>query len=246
MLIAESESDLQNLVSAFDSVCKRRILKVNVNKSKVMVCEWSRSPYRVGIECEKECKIILNGEEMEEIYEFKYLGSVICKCGGTEGETRGRTLQGRKVVGSLGRVMNGKSVSMEVKRDLSNTVIVPTLTYASETWTWNESQRSRVQAVEMSCLRHACGVSRMDGMSNESVCEHFGMCYVGIGKERGVVEEVKQQTLKWFDHVEQMEEGKMTKRVYVSEIEGGNVRGRPPVKWRDRMQEYVRGRGEGS
>ncbi len=45
---------------------------------------------------------------------------------------------------SLGRIMNGRSVSMEVKRDLRNTVIVPTLTYASETWAWNESQRSRV------------------------------------------------------------------------------------------------------
>ncbi len=43
VLIAESESDLQNLVSVFDNVCKRRKLKVNVNKSKVMVCERSRS-----------------------------------------------------------------------------------------------------------------------------------------------------------------------------------------------------------
>ncbi len=43
-----------------------------------------------------------------------------------------------------------------------------------------------------------------------------------------------------------MEEGKMTRRVYMSEIEGGNVRGRPPVKWRNRVQEYVRERGERS
>ncbi len=46
--------------------------------------------------------------------------------------------------------------------------------------------------------------------------------------------------------MERMEEGKMTRRVYMSEIEGGTVRGRPPVKWRDRVQEYVRERGEGS
>ncbi len=57
MLIAESGSDLQNLVSVVDyTVCKRRKLKVNVNKSKVMVCKRSRSevvdfvcPYRVEI-----------------------------------------------------------------------------------------------------------------------------------------------------------------------------------------------------
>ncbi len=45
--------------------------------------------------------------------------------------------------------------------------------------------------------------------------------------------------------MERMEEGKVT-RMYVSEIEGGNVRRRPPVKWRDRVQEYVRERGKGS
>ena len=49
-------------------------------------------PYRVGIECKKECKIILNGEEMD-VNEYKYLGSVMCKHGGTEGETKGRALQ---------------------------------------------------------------------------------------------------------------------------------------------------------
>ncbi len=98
----------------------------------------------------------------------------------------------------------------------------------------------------MSYLRSACGVSRMDGMSNESVYEHFGMCHVGEGKKCGVVEEVKRQTLKWFGHMERMEESEMMRRVYVGEIEGGNVRGQPPVKWRDSVQEYVRERGKGS
>ncbi len=91
----------------------------------------------------------------------------------------------------MGRIMNGRSVSMEVKRDMRNTVIVTTLTYASNTWAWNEIERSRVQAVEMSGLKSAYGVSRMGGMSNESVYECFGMCYRGEGKKWGMVEEVK-------------------------------------------------------
>ncbi len=44
-------------------------------------------------------------------------------------------------------------------------------------------------------------VSSMDGVSNESVYEHFGMCHDGVGKKCGVVEEVKQETLKWFGHM---------------------------------------------
>ncbi len=101
-------------------------------------------------------------------------------------------MQGRKVAGSIGRIMKSRSLSMEVKRNLRNTVIVPTLIYASKTWAWNESQRSRVQAVEMSYLRSACGVSRMDGVNNESMYERFGMSHVGVGKKCGVVEEVKR------------------------------------------------------
>ncbi len=90
----------------------------------------------------------------------------------------------------MGRIMKGRSVSMEVKRDLRNTVIVPTLTSASKTWAWNESQRSRVQAVEISYLRSACGVNRMDRMSNESVYECFGMCHLG--------EAVKGRSVEWW------------------------------------------------
>ncbi len=54
-----------------------------------------------------------------------------------------------------------------------------------------------------------------------SVYEHFGMSHVDVGKMCGVVEEVKRQTLKWFGHMERMKEGKMTRRVYMSEIEEG-------------------------
>ena len=108
---------------------------------------------------------------------------------------------------------------------------------------WNESQRSRIQAVEMSFLRGACGIGRMDGESNERVYGRFGMSSKGEGMKCGVVELVKRNTLRWFGHIERMDESVMTKRLYKSSIEGVGVRGRPPVKWEDRVQEYVRERG---
>jgi len=153
---------------------------------------------------------------MEEVQKFKYLGSIMCKHGSMDGETRERAVQGRKVVGSLGRIMKGRTVSLEVKKGLRDGVIVPTITYASETWVWNESQRSRIQAVEMSYLRTACGVSRLDGESNESVYNRFGMTSRGEGMKCGVVEGVKRSTLRWFGHMERMDESEMTKRVYMS------------------------------
>ncbi len=63
----------------------------------------------------------------------------------------------------------GRNMSMEVKRGLRNSILLPTLTYGSENWTCNWAQQSRVRAVELSYLRGACGVSRWDGLSNECV-----------------------------------------------------------------------------
>ncbi len=85
---------------------------------------------------------------------------MLCKRGGMEGEIRERVMKGRSVVGSLAGVMKGRNVSMDVKRGLRNSTLLPTLTYGSENWTWNGAQQSRVRAVEMSYLRGACGVRR--------------------------------------------------------------------------------------
>ncbi len=78
-------------------------------------------------------------------------------------------MRGRSVVGSLAGVMKGRNVSMDVKRGLRNSILLPTITYGSENWTWNGAQQSSVRAVEMSYLRGACGVRRWDGLNNECV-----------------------------------------------------------------------------
>ncbi len=86
---------LQRVVSEFFSVCKRRKLKVNVGKSKVMVFERREeevinfnTAYRVRLPAVVSCRIMLGSEKMEEVSEFKYLGTVLFKHGQMEGEIR--------------------------------------------------------------------------------------------------------------------------------------------------------------
>ncbi len=64
---------------------------------------------------------------------------------------------------------------MVVKKGIRNSVILLTLSYASKTWTWNAAQQSRIRAVEISCMRGVCGVSRWDRESNEDTYGRFGM-----------------------------------------------------------------------
>ncbi len=92
VLLAESKRDLQSVVNDFYNVCKRRKLKLNTGKSKVMVFERREeevidlnTAYRVRLPAVAKCKIMLGSEKMEEVTEFKYLGTVLCKHGGMEG-----------------------------------------------------------------------------------------------------------------------------------------------------------------
>ncbi len=78
VLLAESEGI--RIVDEFDRICKRRKMKVNAGKSKVMVFERARKQiinfpksYRVGSEAILGCKIWLGKEKMEEVNGIKVL-----------------------------------------------------------------------------------------------------------------------------------------------------------------------------
>ncbi len=249
VLLVESEGDLLREVNVFYSVRKRRKLKVNAGKSKVMVFKRREegvvdfnTAYRIRLPTVATCRIMLGSEKMEEVSEFKYLETVLCKHGGMEGEIRERVMKGKSVVGSLAGVMKGRNVSMDVKRGLRNSILLPTLTYGSENWTWNGAQQSGVRAVEMSYLRGACGVSRWDGQSKTNAYEKCGMRKRGSGVGCGVAEWVKRSTLRWFGHIERMGNEEFLK-VYLSSAEDTNRRRRPLGRWEDRVKKYVSERG---
>ena len=73
-LVVESAEQLQCLFLEFVRVCKRRKLRVNVNKSKVMCVGESVEPSLMNI--------MLNGERMEVVNSFKYLGNCCNSDGG--------------------------------------------------------------------------------------------------------------------------------------------------------------------
>ena len=74
------------MVSEFDRVCERKKLRVNVGKSKVMRC----SMYYNG----DLMHVILNGEPLEEVDCFKYLGSQMAADGGCERDVVHRMMRG--------------------------------------------------------------------------------------------------------------------------------------------------------
>ena len=80
---------------------------MNVGKSKVMRCTRNEDSTRLNV--------MLNGEVLEEVDQFKYLGSVIAANGGVEADVCHRMNEGCKVLGALKRVMANRGLGMNVK-----------------------------------------------------------------------------------------------------------------------------------
>ena len=93
VVVADSERKLCQLVTEFGRVCERRKLRVNVGKSKVMRCTRNEDGDRLNA--------MLNGEALEEVDQFKYLGSVIATNGGVEADVHHRVNEDYKVLGAL-------------------------------------------------------------------------------------------------------------------------------------------------
>ena len=77
-----------------------------------------------------------------------------------------------------------------------------------------------MNVLEMRCLRNLVGVSRIDTVMNEEVGRRAGI-------ERELASRADQRALRWFGHVERLDEYRMARRVLMAEVSGARVRGRP-------------------
>ena len=63
------------------------------------------------------------------------------------------------------------------------------------------------------------------------------------GIERELVSKKDQRVLRWFGHVERMDEYSMARRVLMAEVSGGQVRWRPRLSWMDGLKVALGYRG---
>ena len=228
VLMADSEEKLRRVVCEFGKVCNRRKLKVNVNKSKVMVCNRRAQLENLDVRVE--------GERLEEVDDFKYLGGVITGDASIGMDVQQRVNGGMKVFGAVKSMWKVKSLSMKGKRAMYQGIVVPTALYGAETWGASVRDRRRLDVMEMKCLRSMCGVNRRDRVRNEEVRRRVGI-------QETLSERMDRRVLSWYGHIERMDDDRLTKRIYKANARGARVRGRPKMAWMDGVKRAVEKRG---
>ena len=126
-LCAESEEDQRAMVGRFAEVCRRRGLKVNAFKSKVIV---------LGGEEGLEYEVCVDAIRLQHVSEFKYFGCVLDESGSNETECSRKVASWRRVAGAIRSLVNARGLQDECALVLHESLLVLVLTYGSETIIW--------------------------------------------------------------------------------------------------------------
>ena len=93
----------------------------------------------------------IDGETMETVRDFIFLGSKITAHGECRHEIKRRLLLGRKAVRNLDNVLKSRDITLPTKVHVVKAMIFPVVMYGCENWTIKKAERQRIDALN-------CGV----------------------------------------------------------------------------------------
>ncbi|KAI5610386.1 hypothetical protein C0J50_5209, partial [Silurus asotus] len=136
----------------------------------------------------------LQGEEVEKVEEFRYLGSTVQSNGECVREVKKRVQAG--TVYWQGLLICDSRVSAKVKGKVYRTVVRPAMLYGLETVALSKRQEVALEVAELKMLRFSLGVMRMDKIRNELI---RGTAHVGRFGDK-----VREERLRWLGHVQRI------------------------------------------
>ena len=106
---------------------------------------------------EREPAINLDGEIVEAVNHFRYLGSVVMSSGRLDEELRTRIGRACATFGQLFKIWRRK-INLKTKLRIYNAVVISTLLYGSETWATTSSEEKRRDVFDNRFLRRILGI----------------------------------------------------------------------------------------
>ena len=149
-LMAESEEELKSLLMKVKEESEKVGLKLNIQKMKIMVSgpitSWQ-----------------LDGETVETVADFIFLGSKITTDGDCSHEIKRCLLLGRKVMTNPDSISKSRDITLPTKVHLVKAMVFPVVMYGCESWTVKKAEQRRIGAFELWCWRRLLRVPWMQG-----------------------------------------------------------------------------------
>ena len=111
----------------------------------------------------------INGETMETVADFIFLGSKITADGDCSHETKTHLLLGRKVMTNLDSILKSRDITLPTKVRPVKATVFPIVIYGYESWTIKKVEHLRINAFELWYWRRLLRVQGTAKRSNESI-----------------------------------------------------------------------------
>ena len=121
------------------------------------------------IECLCLPDVDVDGETVETVADFIFLGSKITADGNCSHEIKRRLLLGRKVMTNLHSILKSRDITLPTKVHLVRAMVFPVVMYGCESWTIKKAEHWRIDAVELWCWRRHFRVPWTARTSNQSI-----------------------------------------------------------------------------
>ena len=139
---------------------KKTGLKLSIQKTKIIACgpitSWQ-----------------IDGETMETVTDFIFLGSKITAGGDCSHEVTRCLLLGRKAMTNLDGILKSRDITLLTKVCIVKTMIFPVVVYRCESWTIKKVECQRMDAFELWCWRRLLRVSRTARRSSQSILKGY-------------------------------------------------------------------------
>ena len=139
-LRSESEEELKNLLMKMKEESEKVGLKINIQKMKIMesipITSWQ-----------------IDGETMETVTDFTFLGSKITADNDCSHEIKRHLLLGRKAMTNLDNILKSRDITLSINVRLVKVTGFPVVMYGCEIWTIKKAECQRIDAFELWCWR---------------------------------------------------------------------------------------------
>ncbi|GJZ95526.1 hypothetical protein Tco_0667860 [Tanacetum coccineum] len=110
--------------------------------------------------------------------------------------------------------------------------IRPTMIYGSMCWSITKAQANRVEVAELRMLRWTYGKSMVDMIPNRVFRAELDV--------DSIIDKMREGRLRWFGHLKRRPQTAPVRRVEAMVVDGSRRRGRPKLRWEDRLKQDMK------
>ena len=119
----------------------------------------------------------IDGETMETVTDFIFLGSKITADGDCSHEIKRCLLLGRKAMTNLDSILKNRDITLPTKVCLVKAMVFPVVMYGCESWTIKKAEHQRIDTFELRCWRRLLRVPWTARRSSESILKEINPEY---------------------------------------------------------------------